>query len=109
MLGIPTWPGRPDLLPAYSDGWDAYNDFYMRTEGGTAFGDPADHVPADLTEAEHASWCMGWLEAMIASNAINSARASGVGDDAALWRVAVAEVNAIRDTYLHGYQPERPN
>jgi hypothetical protein len=108
---VPTWPGRPDLLPAYSAGWNAYNDFYTRCcdEGRPAVADPGDHAPATLTEVRHSAWCMGWLECMIASQAVNGARAAGVTADMDLWRVAVTEVEATRGTYLRGYRPGRPH
>lgn len=108
---IALWPGPTDLLPTYSAGWDAYSAFYCAWQDKTRgpFSDPDEHVPVVLTGAARSVWCMGWLEAMSANNAINSARAAGVADDVALWRVANAEVAAIRATYLPGLRSGRPH
>jgi hypothetical protein len=106
---VPTWPGRPDLLPAYSAGWDTYSDFYLRCcdDGRPAVADPDDYVPRHLADGTYHAWCMGWLECMSANSAINRARAAGVTADMDLWRIAVTEVEAIRARYLHGYRPMR--
>jgi len=106
---IALWPGPLHLLPLYSDGWDAYSAFYLgwQNENRAQFGDPEEHAPSDLDEGERSVWCMGWLEAMTANNAINSARVAGVADDVALWRIANSEVSAIRATYLSGWKDDR--
>ena len=106
---IHQWPGPPDLLPHYSAGWDAYSRHYLACcdVGRSSYADPEQHAPAVLHGVARAAWCTGWLEAGLANNAVNVARVAGIIDDVDLWRVACAEMDAIRASYLPGqrHQP----
>lgn len=101
---IHQWPGPPDLLPHYSAGWDAYNRHYLVCceIGRSSYGDPEQYAPAVLAGPARHVWCIGWLEAALASNAVNTARAAGITDPVTWWQVATAEVDAVRASYIPG-------
>lgn len=107
---VPRWPGPTWLTPTYADGWTAFARYYSATllaldderdAGPLHVGaDPANHVPAGLSDPEWSAWTVGWLDHVAAISAVNAALRRGETRTTALRRIADRAVARSRQRYL---------